>query len=188
MEPAAPGAATVDLRAALGAYAQQLAREQNPLLGVAASVVAALLGAFGWAVITATTGVQIGFAAVGVGFLVGYAMRHWGKPIGKPLPIVAAILSLIGCAAGNLLATLIAIGRHEGIPLSDLLPLVLNPAKAVNLFRLTFDFMDGLFYVIAIWAGYHYAFRRVTRQEVEAFAAARFPVVPVEAKPNAGSR
>ena len=59
------------------AYArEQLKHEQSLPMGLMAGAGAALLGAIGWAVITALTKFQIGFMAVGVGFLVGTAVRR----------------------------------------------------------------------------------------------------------------
>src|ERR1043165_39906 len=52
---------------------EQLRSEQSIPMAVLTGGVAALIGAIGWAIVTATTHFQIGFMAVGVGFLVGLA-------------------------------------------------------------------------------------------------------------------
>src|SRR5215218_2350350 len=71
--------------------------------GLIASLVAALL----WAVITYATKYQIGFMAIGVGFLVGYAVNYFGKGITTTFGVVGAVLSLFGCIIGNILTTII---------------------------------------------------------------------------------
>ena len=53
--------------------------DSNMSLALIGGVVAALVGAALWAVITVTTGYQIGFMAIGVGFLVGLTVGHVGK-------------------------------------------------------------------------------------------------------------
>jgi len=67
----------------LQAALQRLKSEQNLVLAALAGGVAALLGACIWAAVTVTTNYQIGWMAVGVGFLVGYAVRSFGKGIDK---------------------------------------------------------------------------------------------------------
>src|SRR5215213_3438047 len=66
--------------------------------GLIASLVAALL----WAIITYATKFQIGFMAIGVGFLVGYAVNYFGKGVTTAFGIVGAAFSLFGCILGNI--------------------------------------------------------------------------------------
>ncbi len=72
------GAAEFD-QAKLQLMLQEIRGNQNLLFGVVGGMVAAAVGAAIWAVITALTNFQIGWMAVGVGFLVGYAVRMCGK-------------------------------------------------------------------------------------------------------------
>src|SRR5687767_4548436 len=53
------------------------ARQPRLAPALAAGVVAAIVGATAWYFIVALSNVQIGFLAIGVGFLIGIAMR-WG--------------------------------------------------------------------------------------------------------------
>jgi hypothetical protein len=144
---------------------QEIKDNQNLLFGTFGGVVAAAIGAAVWAVITALTNFQIGWMAVGVGFLVGYAVRICGKGIDKSFGAVAAILSLVGCLAGNLLTACIVISRHQQIPFFDLLSR-LNPEVVVGLIRATFHPMDLLFYGIAVYEGYRFSFRRISKEEL----------------------
>ena len=91
----------------------QLRSEQNLSMGIVAGGIAAAVGAGLWAAITAVTGFQIGWMAVGVGFLVGLAVRHFGKGIDKAFGIAGAVLALIGCLAGNLFAICAVIASQE---------------------------------------------------------------------------
>ena len=90
--------------------------ESNLTLAILGGVVAALIGAAIWAVITVKTGYQVGFMAIGVGLLVGFTVRHLGKGATPAFGAVGALLSLAGCVAGNVLAIAGFIAQEEGQP------------------------------------------------------------------------
>jgi hypothetical protein len=69
-----------------------------------AGVVAALVGAAIWGGIEVLTGYQIGWIAIGIGFLCGFAVRFAGKGTGMPFRVVGATCALLGCALGALWA------------------------------------------------------------------------------------
>ena len=144
---------------------QEIKDNQNLLFGVIGGSVAAAIGAAVWAVITALTNFQIGWMAVGVGFLVGYAVRICGKGIDKSFGVAGATLSLLGCLAGNLLTVCIAVSRHQHIPFLQILSR-LNPEIVVGLLKATFNPMDALFYGIAVYEGYRFSFRRISKEEL----------------------
>ncbi len=145
----------------------RLKAEQDLARGAGAGVIAALVGAGVWAVVTVATGYQIGWMAVGVGFLVGIAVRHFGKGIDQVFGIVGAVLALIGCLAGNLLAVCGLIAGYESIPFLDVLT-GLNLEAVTDLMVASFSPIDLLFYGIAIYEGYKLSFRRLTDQDIEA--------------------
>jgi hypothetical protein len=145
---------------------QRLASEQKLGAGIAAGAGAALLGAAAWAAITVATGYQIGFMAIGIGFLVGWAVRSAGKGVAKTFGIAGAVLALLGCAVGNLLAAVGLVAKQEGIPFFDLLS-GLSPEVALELMRATFSPIDLLFYGFAVYEGYRLSFRRLTAEEAK---------------------
>jgi len=142
-----------------------LQSEQNLGLAIVGGLAAAVVGAALWAIVTLATGVQIGWMAVGVSFLVGGAVRLIGKGMAKPFGYVGATLSLLGCLLGNLLSLCAIVGQQEGISLSLVL-LNLNPAAIPGAMVATFHPMDLLFYGIAVCTGYCFSFRRVTSADV----------------------
>ncbi len=85
---------------------QALRSDQNLVVGALAGLAAALVGAAIWAVVTALTQYQIGFMAIGVGFLVGFAVRAAGRGVDPVFGVVGAALALLGCVLGNLLMVL----------------------------------------------------------------------------------
>ncbi len=141
-------------------HQQELRANQNISVALLAGLGAAILGAGVWAMITALTGYKIGFMAVGVGFLVGSAIRRFGKGIDPSFGMVGAALALLGCLLGNLLAGCIAVCRQEGIGFLYLL-FSLTPGAVGDLMKITFSPMDILFYGIAIYEGYKFSIRRI---------------------------
>ena len=145
---------------------QRLAAEQKLGAAVAAGAAAALAGAAVWAAITVASGYQVGFMAIGIGFLVGWAVRSAGKGVDKTFGIAGAVLALLGCAAGNLLAAVGLVAKQEGIPFFELLPRI-DPEVAIDLMVAFFSPMDVVFYAIAVYEGYRLSFRRLTGEEAK---------------------
>ena len=153
-------------------FVAELEDHQNLHMGIVGGIIGAVIGAAAWAVVTVVTGFQIGWMAVGVGFLVGYGVRVMGKGISKQFGIVGAILSLAGCLAGNLFSVCAMVSKHEDIPFYDIL-VRLNPEIIVDIFRSTFSPMDLLFYAIAVYEGYRFSFRKVTEDELAGLVKAK---------------
>jgi hypothetical protein len=144
---ASSGAATTT--AALGS--------ESPNLGgaVIGGLIAALVGALIWAVITVTIKFQIGFMAVGVGFLVAWAVRTLGKGRDTTFGIIGGVFALLGCLLGNLLSACGFIAAQASEPVVSVTLRVLgNPASIATILQETFQGMDLLFYAIAVYEGY----------------------------------
>ncbi len=142
-----------------------LREDQNFNAAISAGMVAAVIGAVAWAAITVATEYQIGWMAVGVGFLVGYAVRRFGHGIEPRFGYLGAALALAGCALGNLLTVIGFVGRSEHISYLSLLGR-LNWGAVPGIMAATFNPMDLLFYGIAVYEGYKFSFRVVTPAEV----------------------
>ncbi len=129
----------------------------NLVLATIAGVVAALVGALLWAVLVGATHIKIGYAAVGVGFLVGWTMRAVGKGRSPVYGYVGAVLALLGCVVGDVLTDCIAVAEQVGKPTLELVSR-LTPSLAVELLKAGFQTYDALFYIFAAMAGYRNAF------------------------------
>jgi hypothetical protein len=126
--------------------------------GIAAGIAAMLVGAVLWAVITVTTEFQIGFMAIGVGVLVGFAIRRFGGGRTMAFALAGAVLALLGCVLGNLFSVIGFLSKQEGMALGEVAGFVLgNPSMAVMFMRESFSAMDVLFYAIAVYEGYKLA-------------------------------
>lgn len=142
---------------------ERLRAQQNRLGGFLAGVAALVATAVIWAAITAATDYQIGWMAIGVGFVVGIAVRIAGKGIDPFFGILGAVLALVGCVLGNLLTGAYFVSEAEGTPLVEtVLAFLVSPGAAFELLEVMFSPMDLLFYGFALSVGYKTSFREVT--------------------------
>ena len=150
-------------------FMQRLRGQQSFSAGLLAGFCAAIAGAILWAIVTAVTNYQIGWMAIGVGFIVGLAVRQFGQGIDQSFAIAGAALALFGCMLGNLLAVCIVIAHHFGVSYWKVVG-SLDSGTMMQIMAETFRPMDLLFYAIAIWAGYKYSLRRLTGAEIQMLA------------------
>lgn len=93
--------------------------------------------------------------AIGVGFLVGIAVKFFGKGKTPIYGIIGAAFALLGCALGNLLFYSGFIAKEEGAAFLEVFFFFLTtPAATIEIFSIAFEFMDILFYGLAAWVGY----------------------------------
>jgi len=134
---------------------EQLDTESNLIMGLIGGALAVLVSAVIWGAVTYFTEYQIGWMAIGVGYLVGIAVKFFGKGKTMIFGISSAGLALLGCALGNLLFYSGVIAREESAAFLEVFFFFLfSPAAAVELFTLAFDFMDILFYALAAYVGF----------------------------------
>ena len=111
--------------------------------------------------------------AVGVGILVGFAVRIAGKGLDQSYGIVGAALALLGCALGNILTYTYFIAVDEGVAFMDIFS-QLTVGITISLLGATFEAMDVLFYGLAVYCGYKYAFRELTQADFDRALGKRF--------------
>ncbi|GIH94632.1 hypothetical protein ACFFMN_02940 [Planobispora siamensis] len=139
--------------------------------GIVVGLLAAVLGAAAYGAIITVTELEIGYAAVGVGVLVGLGMMAV-KPTSPVLPVLAALFSIAGAALGTFLGGVgLAVKASGG---------TLSYGDAVSLVAEVFpDAVKGepktlLFWVIAGVAGFFFVNKRVKAAR-EALAAPSHP-------------
>jgi len=137
---------------------QQLKDNQNPAFAILGGGVAAIVGAVLWAVITAVANYQIGIMAVGIGFLVGFAVRKLGQGVSAGFGVIGAAFSLAGCVLGNYLANCAMIAHQENLGVFDVLKQV-DFQTAIDIMTQSFHPLDALFYGLAVYYGYKYSFK-----------------------------
>jgi hypothetical protein len=128
-----------------------LSPEKKLLLGGFAGLAAAIVGAIIWAAVTVTSNYQIGWMALGVGALVGFAVRIGNG--GKAFCVLGAFLALFGCVLGNYLSLIAFASAKEHVPFFTMLN---NADSAKVISALWDDFWSAsiLFYAIAVYEGY----------------------------------
>jgi hypothetical protein len=103
--------------------------------------------------------------AIGVGFLVGFSVRFFGAGIDKKFGFLGAALSLTGCLLGNLFSQVGFTAQEMSLGYFEILSLIdLEAIKEI--FIETFQPIDLLFYVLAIFTGYKIAFRKVASETI----------------------
>jgi hypothetical protein len=153
-------------------YIERLKLEQNLLFGFTGGLAASLIGAILWAIITVVTNFQIGYMAVAIGFLVGYAIRYMGKGIDPIFGVLGSVLSLSGCLLGNFLSIVGFAAKNEGINYFDLL-MAIDYSLVPQIMIDSFSPMDILFYGFALYEGYKFSFREITEGEIVAGPATK---------------
>ena len=139
-------------------------QEQNLVVGGMAGLIAAVAGAAVWAGVTVVTEYQIGWMAVGLGFLVGIAIRTMGRGIDQVFGVVGAVMALVGCVLGNVFTIAWYISAQTGSSLMSVLT-QLDMELMIDLITESFQVMDILFYGLALYFGYKYAFRQLTSDD-----------------------
>jgi hypothetical protein len=135
---------------------EPVAPSSNLIFAIVAGVVAMLVGTAIWVGVTVATNFQIGYMAVGVGFLVGLAMRFAGHGVGQPYHVIGAVLALLGCALGNLFTGCVLLAREIEVGFGEVLSKQ-NVEMAGEIMGAMFSPMDILFYVLAAMAGWKYS-------------------------------
>ncbi|MFD0024985.1 hypothetical protein [Streptomyces sp. NPDC058382] len=118
----------------------------NVGLGLLAALVAALVAAGIYGAIIGATKHEIGYAAVGVGALVGFAA---GKVGGRnpALPVLSGLFALIGVYAGQLLGEAIMISKQSVFSVTEIFTEHFSDLNTV--WKEDSDFVSVLFFVVA---------------------------------------
>jgi hypothetical protein len=156
-----PQAAPVD-PGQIREYRELLLAQQNIHRGIAGGFASALIGAGAWAVVTVTTGFQHEVMSIGIGLLVGLAVRKYGHGISPPFGVAGALLALFGSLLGNVLSYGAQVALAAGLPVIQYeFKLITNPLAAGQALASSFSIFDLAFYGVALIAGYNLSFRQV---------------------------
>jgi hypothetical protein len=126
-------------------------RSGNVGLGIVAAVVAALVTAGIYGAIIGASGYEIGYAAVGVGFVIGLAAGKIGgsNPV---LPVVSAVVSLGAVYVGQLIGVAMIGADESGISATTLLTDHFDLVSAA--WKETADVMTYVFFAIGAFAAF----------------------------------
>ena len=132
---------------------EELRAQQNLPMGLVGGILASILCIAVWSLITVLTKYQITYMAIGVGFAVGFSIQKLGKGITPIYGVIGAILSLLTCFIGNLISSVCLIADEVNFSYSEAFS-SLDSDTIIMIVKETFQFMDVLFYGIAIYTGY----------------------------------
>ena len=161
---AAPGKAAPKKQASEVAQ-KKLRRYQSFLYALIGGLLITATAATGWAFITAMTGYQGVYLALGIGVLVGIAVRFFGAGIKRIFGILAALLALTGSLLGYYLSQN---GFLEELQLARIMgiPDYLDQELMLNTMRDSFVPLDLVFYGLAVLLAYFIAIRRINSRKM----------------------
>lgn len=141
--------------------------KQSMALALLGGFLSSVVAAFIWALITYVTHYQIGFMAIGVGIMVGFAVKYFGNGMSSSFGIVGAVFALFGCLLGNILTAIIGASLEGGMPILAIVgAFATTPTLVVEILKDTFSPIDLLFYGLAVYEGYRFAIRQVSEEEL----------------------
>ncbi len=91
--------------------------------------------------------------------LVAVGKRIFGKGNSMIFGVIGAILAVLGCLAGNVLATCFWASKEYDVPIFDVLSII-DFQAIIDILKETFSPIDLLFYALAIYAGYRFSFKQ----------------------------
>ncbi|MGB0371250.1 MAG: hypothetical protein ACPGN3_07835 [Opitutales bacterium] len=128
----------------------------NVIAGIIGGVLSSIVAGIIWATISVVTGYQIGWVAIGVGFLVAYIVRMWGKGNTPTFGVIGAVFALLGCVLGNVFTIVGFIAQEYELGIMEALTSV-DYAYLPEIMMDTASPMDLLFYGLALYSGYKYS-------------------------------
>ncbi|MET9695726.1 hypothetical protein ABZY31_02225 [Streptomyces sp. NPDC006529] len=135
-------------------YPAPAAPKGNVALGIVAAVIAAVIAAAAYGAIIGATEHEIGYAAVGVGLVIGFAAGKLGgrNPV---LPVVAAVLSLGSVYAGGLVGEAVIGSKQLPLSVTELLTEHLDVVHEA--WKADADVISLVFFVIGALAAFQTA-------------------------------
>ncbi len=144
--------------------AESLIAEQNFSGGVVAAVIAMFAGALGWGVATVVVGAVPAWFAIALGALVGYGMQLFGRGLTTKYSVVAAVLAVIGCLAGTLVAAIIYRSNRSIEQIREIVS-TLRFEDLLDFYASTLEIIDVLFWFLAAAAAWYFAQRDLSQEE-----------------------
>ena len=87
--------------------AEKLISEQNFVVALIAGAIAMLVAAVAYGMVVEAWPFSYGFAAAGVGIVIGFFMGFLGRGISMKFSVAAAVYTIVGCILGNVFVRII---------------------------------------------------------------------------------
>ena len=144
--------------------AKKLISEQNFAAAVIVGAVATLLAAAAYGITVATWAFSYGFAAAGVGIVIGLSMGFLGRGISMKFAVAATLYTITGCVLGNLFRVIIELAQATATSPIDVLR---NNSLSVLAERSIYNvsFVDLVYLFVAVFCAVFFAKRPLSRSE-----------------------
>ena len=130
--------------------AENLISEQKFAAAVIAGAVATLLAAAAYAITTTMWNFSYGFAAAGIGIVVGLSMQYLGRGIEIKFAVAALVYTIAGCVLGNVFRVVLYLARVDAIsPLDVFRSNTFSMLTASSVSYISF--VDLVFWFVAVW-------------------------------------
>lgn len=144
--------------------AEKLISEQNFTAAVIAGAIAMFLAAVAYGIIVAAWPVSYGFAAAGVGVVVGFFMGFLGHGISMKFPIGASVYTVIGCVLGNLFVKIVNLMQATAASPVDVIES--NSLSVLAQWSVSgLSFIHLVFWFVAVFAAAFLAKRPLSRAQ-----------------------
>lgn len=157
--PASPEDATTEEHALSQEAKARFRKEQNLFKGIALSVATVIASILLWVMIIEITGYRFSFMVVIAGFFIGHAMRYGGQGVDLKFGIAGAVIAFVGVYLGNCTSILAIIAKDSGSDIFHTFS-VLGMERVAQLGIKHWESDDLVFYSIATYEGYRFAFRK----------------------------
>ena len=144
--------------------AEKLISEQNFAAAVIVGAVATLLAAAAYGITVATWAFSYGFAAAGVGIVIGLSMGFLGRGISTKFAVVATLYTITGCVLGDLFRVIIELAQAMATSPIDVLR---NNSLSVLAERSMYNvsFIDLVYLFVAVFCAVFLAKRPLSRSD-----------------------
>ena len=144
--------------------AEKLISEQNFAAAVIAGAIAMLLAAVAYAIVVEALPISYGFAAAGVGVVIGFFMGFLGRGISTKFSIVAAVYTVAGCVLGNLFMKIVNLMQATAASPIDVIQS--NSLSVLAQWSVSgLSFIHLVFWFVAVFAAVFLAKRPLSRAQ-----------------------
>ncbi len=144
--------------------ATKLISEQNFTAAVIVGAVATLLAAAAYGLTVARWAFSYGFAAAGVGIVIGLSMGFLGRGISTKFAMAATLYTITGCALGNLCRVIIELAQATATSPIDVLQnnsLTVLAERSIS----NVSLVDLVYWFVAVFCAVFLAKRSLSRSE-----------------------
>lgn len=147
-------------------------REGSAAKAQIAGLVSGILGALIWGLVTYYSHLIIGYFAIGLGIMVGLAVKFAGKGTGTHFGVIGGAYALMSCFLGMLFCLLFFAAASAGIPFSRILFMV-DYGEIANIYFEEFEISDIIFYALAFAAAFKISMNPPGRDELDYMLASK---------------